>query len=199
MMVALACFTVSSPVLAQQADEASSSPAASSPAADYRIGPGDTLDIRVWRQPELSAQLPVRPDGKISIQMVDDMVAVGKTPTELARDMEAVLAQYYRAPQVSVLITNFVGVVASQIRVLGEVVRPGAVAYRDGLTLLDVMLEVGGMTEFASGRRAELTRTVDGKVEKIPVRLDRLLEHGDTEENLPMQPGDLVTVPPARF
>jgi polysaccharide export outer membrane protein len=166
---------------------------------NYLIGPGDTLNVFVWRQPELSATVPVRPDGQISTPLVEDIVAVGKTPTELARDVEKVLAEYIRTPQVTVIVEGFVGTFAAQIRVLGQVVNPGPVAYRDRMTLLDVVLEAGGLTEFAAGNRAKLTRTVDGKVVEHRVKVKKLIEKGDLSENMPVQPGDVLVIPEAVF
>lgn len=193
-LVTAVCLAGVCAALAQELPTATTGNAPS----DYRIGPGDTLSIVVWRQPDLSVELPVRPDGMISIPLVDDMAAVGKTPTELQTDIEAVLAMYIRNPEVTVVVTDFVGVVGSQIRVTGEVVSPGSVPYREGITLLDVMFEAGGLTDFASGRRGRLIRTVDGETEELRVRIDRLLD-GNIEENVRMQPGDIVIVPQARI
>ena len=181
------------------AQEAPPDPAVIASQSDYQIGPGDNLTVFVWRQPELSTQVPVRPDGQISTPLVEDMVAVGKTPTELARDVEGVLAEYIRSPKVTIIVEQFVGTFGAQIRVLGEVQTPGSVAYRERMTLLDVLLEVGGLTEFASGNRGKLVRTVDGKSEETRVRLDRLLNRGDLSENLEVQPGDVVVVPASVF
>jgi len=166
---------------------------------EYLIGPGDTLNVFVWRQPELSATVPVRPDGQISTPLVEDIVAVGKTPTQLARDIEAVLEEYIRTPQVTVIVEGFIGLASAQIRVLGQVTTPGPVAYRDGMTLLDVMLEAGGLAPFAAGNRSKLTRTVDGRVVETKLKLERLLEKGDLAENMPLRPGDIIVVPEAVF
>ncbi len=166
---------------------------------EYLIGPGDTLNVFVWRQEELSAQVPVRPDGQISTPLVEDMVAVGKTPSELARDIESVLAEYIRSPKVTIIVEDFVGTFGAQIRVLGQVENPGSVPYRENMTLLDVMLEVGGLTEFASGNRSKLRRTVDGRSSESRLRLDNLLNRGDLDENMEMQPGDVIVVPEAVF
>lgn len=197
----LACMGCASTVAAQEPEAAGSGPPSADTASQYRIGPGDKLSIVVARRPELSVEmLPVRPDGTISTPQVDDIVAVGKTPTQLANDIEAVLAEILNAPVVTVLVREAVGVVSSQIRVLGEVVNPGPVPYRDGITLIDVMFAVGGMTEFGAGRRARLMRmNDDGTTEEIDIRLDRLLERGDLSENIVMRPGDVVSVPPTRF
>lgn len=165
----------------------------------YQIGPEDSLNVFVWRMPELSIVVPVRPDGKISTPLVEDIVAVGKTPTQLARDIETQLAEYIRSPQVTVIVERFVGTFSAQIRVLGAVVNPGPVPYRDRMTLLDVIFEAGGLTQFAAGNRAKLVRNVGGQSEEHKVRLRRLVEKGDLDENMPVQPGDVIIVPEAVF
>lgn len=166
---------------------------------DYLIGPGDKLNVFVWRNPELSVNVPVRPDGRISTPLVEDLVAVGKTPSQLATDIETVLAEFIRSPEVTIIVETFVGTASAQIRVLGQVVRPGPVPYREGMTLLDVLLEAGGLTDFASGNRSKLVRTTAGKPEEIRVRLDSLLKNGDLEHNRAVQPGDVIIVPEAVF
>jgi polysaccharide export outer membrane protein len=168
-------------------------------AGEYLIGPGDSLQVFVWGQPELSVTVPVRPDGRVSTPLVEDLEAVGKTPTQLAREMEHVLSEYVRSPQVNVIVQKFVGTFGNQIRVLGQAVRPGAVPFRERMTLLDVMLEVGGLTKFAAGNRAHVVRNVDGRSVEKRVRLDNLLNRGKIEENIPMEPGDIVIVPEAVF
>lgn len=167
--------------------------------ADYLIGPGDTLQVFVWGQPDLTVTVPVRPDGRLSTPLIDDIDAVGKTPSQLAREMERVLSQYLRSPQVNVIVQKFVGTFANQVRVLGQATKPQAVPYRDKLTLLDVMVEVGGLTKFAAGNRARVVRNVDGKSREIKVRLDDLMNKGRIAENIPMQPGDIVMIPEAVF
>ena len=167
--------------------------------AGYLIGPGDTLQVFVWRQPDLSVTVPVRPDGRISTPLIEDVVAVGKTPTELAREMEVALSEYIRSPEVNVIVQAFVGTFGAQIRVLGQVAQPKAVPYRERMTLLDVMIEVGGLTRFAAGNRSRVVRTVDGRSEEIRVRLEDLLERGRIKENMPMRPGDVVIIPEAIF
>jgi polysaccharide export outer membrane protein len=166
---------------------------------DYVIGPGDTLDIFVWRNPEISKTVPVRPDGKITTPLVEDMPAVGKTPSELARDIEAVLSTYVRNPDVTVTVTNFVGTFKRQIRVIGQAVEPKALPYRENITLLDVMIEVGGLTEFAAGNRAKVVRSYEGKEQEIRVRLKDLIQKGDTSENIRMFPGDVLIIPETRI
>jgi polysaccharide export outer membrane protein len=169
---------------------------ASSP--DYVIGPGDALQIFVWRNPELTTSVPVRPDGKISTPLVEDMPAVGKTPTQLARDIEKVLAVYVKQPQVNVIVTQPASAF-SQIKVIGQVTHAAAVPYRQGMTVMDAVLAVGGLTTFAAGNRAQLVRTVNGKQIQLPVKLDALLNHGDMSQNLPVRPGDVLVVPESRF
>jgi polysaccharide export outer membrane protein len=166
---------------------------------EYQIGPGDTLEVFVWRQPDLSVTVPVRPDGKISTPLVEDIVAVGKTPSQLASEIEKALSEYVRSPEVNVIVQKFVGTFGDQIRVLGQVAQPRSVPYRDRMTLMDVMLEVGGLTQFAAGNRARLIRQVEGNQREIRVRLDDLLSRGDISQNLSMRPGDVVIVPEAVF
>lgn len=165
---------------------------------DYLIGPGDVLQIFVWRNPELSGPVPVRPDGKISTPLVEDMVAVGKTPTQLARDMETVLAEYVRSPQVNVIVTQPVSAY-SQIKVVGEVRQQQSLAYREGMTVMDVVLAVGGLGEFAAGNRAKIVRQANGKTQEIKVRIADLLNKGDMKQNQKLQPGDVIVIPQARF
>lgn len=174
-------------------------PATSDQDDNYVIGPGDAIQVFVWRNPELSVSVPVRPDGKVSTPLIEDMVAVGKTPSQLARDMEARLAEYIRSPQVNIIVSNPVSRL-SQIQVIGQVGRPGAVPYRDGMTVLDVILEAGGLTDFAAGNRAKLIRKDEsGKTREIRIRLDSLLKKGKVEENMDVKPGDLLLVPESFF
>jgi polysaccharide biosynthesis/export protein len=166
--------------------------------ADYLIGPGDTLEIFVWRNPDLTITVPVRPDGKISTPLVEDMVAVGKTPTGLARDIEKALATFVKSPQVNVIVTLATSVF-SQIKVIGQVLHPQALPYRDGMTVLDAVLTVGGLGQFAAGNRAHLVRNENGKQQEIKVKLNDLVNDGDMKQNLPLRPGDVLVVPVARF
>lgn len=185
--------------LAQQS--ATTPPPQPTPAsADYAIGPGDSLNVFVWRNPDLSTTVAVRPDGKISIPLVDDMQAVGKTPSQLATDIEAVLGEFVRSPDVTVIVSSFgIGAYDNQIRVVGAgAVRPQAIPYRQGLTLLDVMIEVG-LSEFAAGDRAKLVRRKGNEVDETPVKLNRLVNRGDLRQNHTLQPGDVVIIPQARF
>jgi polysaccharide biosynthesis/export protein len=178
--------------------EPAAQPAAAVPAApvgnQYIIGPGDMINIFVWRNPELSVVVPVRPDGKISTPLVEDMVAVGKTPTQLARDIEKVLAEYVRTPQVNVIVSNAISTF-SQIKVIGQVKTPQALPFRDGLHVIDAVLAVGGLTDFASANRAKLIRQVNGRNTEIPVKLGNLMNKGDMRQNLELRPGDVLVVP----
>jgi polysaccharide export outer membrane protein len=167
-------------------------------ADDYIIGPGDTVQVFVWRNPELSVTVPVRPDGKISTPLVEDMVAVGKTPPKLARDMEGVLAEYVRAPKVNIIITTAASAF-SLVKVVGQVAHPEALAYREGMTVLDAVLAVGGLTQFASGNRARIVRVENGHETVIHVKLADLVNSGDVKQNVPLKPGDVLVVPQSIF
>jgi len=182
-----------------EAPQAAPPQAGSQPSADYLIGPGDTLQVFVWGQPDLSVTVPVRPDGRVTTPLVQDIEAVGKTPSQLARDIEKVLSEFVRTPQVNVIVQGFVGTFGSQIRVLGQVAKPGAIPYRDKMTLLDAVIEVGGLTKFASGNRARLVRSVDGKSQEQRVRLDDLVNKGRVDKNVALRPGDVIIVPEAVF
>ena len=175
-------------------------PSAKSTAAlpDYIIGPGDQLQVFVWQNPDLSVNVEVRPDGKISTPLNQDMVAVGKTPSELAKDIEKKLSEYVRSPHVNVIVSRPASVF-SQVKVIGQVKAPQAIAYRDGMKVLDAILAVGGLTEYAAGNRARIVRMVDGKETDIPVRLGALVNGGDMSQNLPLRPGDVLVVPESRF
>jgi polysaccharide biosynthesis/export protein len=166
--------------------------------SDYIIGPGDTLQVFVWRNPELSVSVPVRPDGKISTPLIEDMVAVGKTSPQLARDMEKVLGEYVRSPKVNIIVTTAASAF-SLVRIVGQVVRPEELPYREGMTVLDAVLAVGGLGQFAAGNRAQITRVVNGKQTSIKVKLDDLINGGDTSQNIPLKPGDILFVPQSRF
>ncbi|MEJ2345796.1 MAG: polysaccharide export protein [Gammaproteobacteria bacterium] len=165
----------------------------------YLIGPGDQVDVFVWGNPDLSATVPVRPDGMITTPLVEDVPASGKTPTELARVMEKRLAKYIRNPVVTVIVTGFVGLYSEQIRVVGEAAKPQSLPFKKDMTLLDVMIAVGGLTDYAAGNSATLIRTVDGKRKQYRVRLDDLLKDGDITANVNMMPGDIVIIPEAWF
>jgi polysaccharide export outer membrane protein len=166
---------------------------------DYLIGPGDTVNIIVWRNPEVSMSVPVRPDGKITTPLVEDLPAAGKTSTVLARDIETALAKFIQQPVVTVVVTSFIGNYSEQIRVIGQAAKPQALSYRRDMTLMDVMITVGGMTEFAAGNRTSLIRNVNGKQERFTVRLDDLIKNGDISANMPMRPGDVLVIPESFF
>jgi polysaccharide export outer membrane protein len=164
----------------------------------YLVGPLDTVNIIVWRNPELSMSVPVRPDGKITTPLVDDLPALGKDPTTLARDLEKALKKYIRDPIVTVIVTNFLGPYNQQIRVVGEAAKPQALAYRQDMTLLDVMIQVGGITDFADGNKTTLLRPADGN-KLYNVRLKDLLKRGDVSANVEVKPGDVLVIPESWF
>jgi polysaccharide biosynthesis/export protein len=165
---------------------------------NYIIGAGDNVNIVVWRNPELSGSYPVRPDGKISAPLVEELVAQGKTSVELARDIEKKLSTYVRDPVVTVIVTGFVGPYSEQIRVVGEAARPLFLPYKQKMTLLDVMIAVGGLTDFADGNRAIIQRTSDGN-KQYAVRLKDLIKRGDLSANVEMRPGDILIIPQGLF
>lgn len=171
----------------------------SSRVSEYLIGAGDQLNVFVWRNKEISIIIPVRPDGRISTPLVEDMIAVGKTPTRLARDIEKRISKYIRNPQVTVIVTNFVGSLKQQIRVIGQATRPQSLPYRKQLTLLDVMIQVGGLTEFAAGNNAKIIRKINGANTEIPARLNDLIKSGDIGANLVIHPGDILIIPESWF
>jgi len=164
----------------------------------YRIGPLDTVNVLVWRNSDLSMSVPVRPDGKITTPLVDDLVALGKTPTELERDLEKALTKYIRDPLVTVIVTSFAGPASEQIRVTGEATKPQILAYRVNMTLLDVMIAVGGLTDFADGNGATIYRVADGG-KLYSVRLRDLVRRGDISANVEMKPGDILIIPQSWF
>jgi polysaccharide biosynthesis/export protein len=187
-------------------DTAPAQPEAQAPAGapgagvspDYLIGPGDSLHVFVFQNEELSVTVPVRPDGKISTPLVEDMVAVGKTPSQLARDIEKSLSAYVKSPKVNVVVMSAMSIF-SQVKVIGQVKTPQALPYREGMTVLDAVLAVGGMGQFAAGNRAHLVRTENGKQTEIKVKLDSLVNGGDMKQNFPLKPGDVLVVPESRF
>ena len=165
----------------------------------YLVGPGDSVNIVVWRNPELSMVVPVRPDGKITTPLVEDLPASGKSATQLARDIETALAKYIQSPVVTVVVTGFVGPYSEQIRVIGEATKPQALPYRENMTLLDVMIAVGGITDFAAGNRASILRTGGGSTQQLGVRIVDLVKGGDLTANVAMRPGDVVVIPQSLF
>jgi polysaccharide export outer membrane protein len=172
--------------------------AAASPDYNWLIGPGDSVNIVVWRNPELSMSVPVRPDGKIATPLVEDLPAIGKDATSLARDIEKALAKYIRDPVVTVIVTSFVGPYSEQIRVVGEASKPQVLPYKQKMTVLDVMIAVGGLTDFADGNGATILRTQDGN-KQYSVRLKDLIRRGDITANVEMKPGDVLIIPQSLF
>jgi polysaccharide export outer membrane protein len=170
-------------------------------APDYVIGPGDTLRVDVYRQPELSASLPVRPDGRMSLPLVPDIEVAGKTPTELAKDVEQRLRAYVREPTVSVMVTAFTGMPGRQVRIIGEAAQPLTIPYVEGMTVLDVVIRAGGLTRYASGNRAEIVRreNPDAPPQSIRVRLNDLIRDGDISQDVQMRPGDTLIIPQGWF
>ena len=200
---ACAADAPSQPGAAQPQPAATQPQPAAAPApgttADYIIGPGDTLQIYVWQHNDLSVTVPVRPDGKISTPLVEDLVAVNKTPFQLARDVEARLKEYVRTPQVNVIVTTTANAF-NQVKVIGQVAKPGSLPFRAGMTALDAILQVGGLSEFAAGNRATLVREgANGKSERIRLRLQDLVKKGKTETNVELRPGDMIVVPESVF
>jgi polysaccharide export outer membrane protein len=187
-----------SPAPSPVRDKGPASSGLPSQSQSYIIGPGDQLQVFVWRNPELSQTVPVRPDGKISTPLVENMVAVGKTPSQLARDMEKVLSEYVRSPTVNIIVTQPLGEM-SQVKIVGQVAHPEAIAYREGMTVLDVVLHAGGLGPFAAGNRSRLVRTENGKTREIRVKLENLLQKGDVSQNIPVKPGDVLVVPQSIF
>ena len=174
-------------------------PAASLPSAEYRIGPGDNLNIFVWRSPELTVTVPVRPDGRVSIPLVEDVVAIGKTPTALAREYEKRLAKYIKEPLVTVIVEGFVGPIPDQVRIIGEDAQPRALPYRADMTVLDAMIAVGGLTRYAAGNDSVLIRTANGEQTTYSVHLSSLIRDGDVSSNVALQPGDILIIPQRLF
>lgn len=163
---------------------------------EYIIAPGDTLAVFVWNNPDLSVEaVPVRPDGKITTPLVEDLKASGKTSAELAREMEQQLSRYVKYPKVSVAVKEFVGRYSEQVRVIGEAAKPQSIPYREGMTVLDVAIAVGGLTEFAAGNKAVLVREVNGQTKTFRLRLNDLVKNGDISANVDMLPGDVLIIP----
>jgi polysaccharide export outer membrane protein len=174
-------------------------PSAETATSPYLIGPGDTLTIFVWRNPELSTDVTVRPDGRVSMPLVEDITANGKTPTQLAREIEKRLSKYLSSPIVTVMQKQFVGPFNRQVRIIGEAVQPKAIPYRANMTLLDAMIDVGGLTRFAAGDRATLVRTVGNQQATYSVHIDSLIRDGDIQSNVPLSPGDIIIIPQRFF
>ena len=171
---------------------------ASTPDYNDIVGPGDMLNITVWRNPELSQTVPVRPDGQVSTPLVDGLVAQGKTSAQIARDVEKELSKYVRDPVVTVIVTSFVGPYSEQIRVVGEAVKPQFLPYKQKMTVLDVLIAAGGLTDFADGNRATLVRASEGN-KRYNVRLNDLVKRGDIDANVDVLPGDILIIPQGWF
>lgn len=171
------------------------------PGEEYIIGPLDQLTIFVWRNPELGAKVQVRPDGRITTPLISDMPAVGKTPTMLAQDLKIQLSEYIRDPLVSVIVDNFSGTFSQQIRIVGATAKPASIPYRANMTLLDAMIAVGGLSEFASGNRARLVRQdrETGRQREYGVKIGDLLKRGDSRANVKLEPGDVIIIPESAF
>ncbi len=171
------------------------------PSEEYVIGPLDTLNIFVWRSPELSAKVQVRPDGRITTPLINDMPAVGKTPAMLAADMKLALGEYIKDPIVSVIVENFSGTYSQQIRIVGATEKPASLPYRANMTLLDAMIAVGGLSEYAAGNRARLIRydRGTGKQREYNLKISRLLKDGDPSANVRLEPGDVIIIPESSF
>jgi len=165
----------------------------------YLIGPGDTLQISVWHNPELSTSVPVRPDGRISTPLVEDETAAGKTPEQLGRDIETRLKKYVADPIVTVIVSSFVGNYSEQVRIVGEAVTPKSVPFTAHMTVLDAMILAGGLTPYAAGNRAKIVRHLDGKEVSLNVRLSDLLKDGDLGANTDLHPGDIIIIPQSYF
>lgn len=172
--------------------------AAATPEYRYLIGPLDAVNVIVWRNPELSINAPVRPDGRISVPLVEDIQALGRNPTDLARDIEKALGKFIRDPVVTVMVSNFQGPYSEQIRIIGEATRPQSLPYRQNMTLLDVMVLAGGLTDFADGNGAVLVRGAEGG-KQYRVRLRDLIKRGDISANVDVKPGDVLIIPQSWF
>jgi len=165
----------------------------------YLIGPGDNVSIFVWRNPEISGSFVVRPDGKVTTALVEDLDVSGRTPTMLAREIEEKLSTYINNPRVTVSVNGFSGPLSEQVRVIGEATNPRAINFTEHMTLLDLMIAVGGLTEFADGNDAKLIRVVDGRQNTYEIAIDDLIRDGDISKNVDMLPGDIVIIPEAWF
>lgn len=171
---------------------------AATPDYRYLIGTGDSVQVIVWRNPELSMSVPVRPDGRLTMPLIEDMPALGRTPTDLARDIEKSLSKYVRDPVVTVIVAGASGPFSEQIRIIGEAARPQALPYRQNMTMLDVMIAVGGLTDFADGNRAVLVRGTE-QSRLYTVRLNDLIKRGDISANVDVKPGDVLIIPQSWF
>jgi len=168
---------------------------------NYLLGPGDSVNVFIWRNPEVSGTFPIRPDGKMTMNLIEDLQASGKTPTQLARDIEKALAKYIQEPIATVIVAGGIGPYNQQIRVLGEAADPMAMGFREGMSLVDVMIAVGGLTDFADGNKAYISRIIkeDGERVQLGVRLEDLLREGDSTANVEIRPGDVLVIPESLF
>ncbi|OAN51575.1 XrtA/PEP-CTERM system exopolysaccharide export protein [Magnetospirillum moscoviense] len=207
-MIARNIFAAASVLIATALLAACSVPGPDAPATispgsavtrDYTIGPGDQLQVFVWRSPELSTMVRVRPDGRISVPLIDDLAVEGKTPSAVGREIEQKLSEFVKGTVVTVMMTDFVGPLDRQIRVIGEASKPQSISYRNGITVLDVIILSGGLTQYAAGNRASIVRAVDGRRMIYRVRLDDLLNDGDISANVPVAPGDILIIPQSYF
>jgi polysaccharide export outer membrane protein len=165
----------------------------------YLLGPGDSVNVFVWGNPEVSGSFIIRPDGKMTMNLVEDMPATGKTPTQLAREIEKVLGKYIQDPIVTVTVGGGVGPYNQQIRVLGQATKPQTLSYREHMSLLDLLIAVGGTTDFADGNHASILRVVDGKPQQFSVRIDDLVKDADVSANVELRPGDVLIIPERWF
>ena len=166
---------------------------------NYLVGPGDSVQVFVWRNPDVSGSFPVRPDGKMTMNLVEDLPASGKTPTQLARDIEKALSKYIQEPIVTVIVAGGVGPYSQQVRVVGEAAKPQALNYREHMSLIDLMIDVGGLTDYAAGNKAYILRTENGKRTPLSVRLEDLIKGGDYSANVEIRPGDILVIPETLF
>jgi polysaccharide biosynthesis/export protein len=196
LVLSLALFFVA---CTSQNEAASTAPSTLGDSAEYIIGPNDELNVFVWQNPDLSVTVPVRPDGRISTPLVNDMVAASKTSAELSKDMETALSKYVKDPLVTVSVLTFNGPYSEQIRIVGQAAEPKAIPFRNRMTVLDAMIAVGGMTEFAAGNRTVIVREEGGEKKSYGVRLDDLLLNGDVSANVPLMPGDILIIPESWF
>ncbi|MFT6308600.1 MAG: polysaccharide export outer membrane protein [Halioglobus sp.] len=166
----------------------------------FRLGTGDVINVSVWKNPDLSARVPVRPDGYVSLPLVGEVLAGGRTPMEIAQDTEQKLTQFIRTPKVSVIIEEIPSAeFQNRVRVVGGVAEPKSISHRDGMTVIDLVLEAGGVNEFASPNAAKLYRKIDGMAREFEIYLDDILSKGMLDTNYRLVPGDVITIPERRF
>jgi len=197
----LLCGSVAQAKPEAQLPPAPLTPVAGSAGEDYTIGPLDSLTVFVWRNPELGASVSVRPDGRITLPLINDLIAVGKTPTQVSDAIRDALTTYIKDPIVSVIVNNFSGTYSQQIRIVGAAEKPAAISYRADMTLLDAMISVGGLSQYAAGNRAKLVRhdPVTNKQQEFKLRIDSLLKRGDIKANVKLLPGDVIIIPESVF